>query len=106
MPVSTMDVGARGGFFRKLLKCGSCGMLCASVIKLNLINGLHSFLNIPEEQIVMTPKSKTEKSTTIMIERRRVEMADTGNNGQVHVAGGNHTGIIINKQIANGKTVF
>jgi len=56
----------------------------------------------PEEQIVMTPKAKTEKSTTIAIERRRVEMADAGANTKVHVAGGNHTGIIINKQMTNG----
>ena len=53
----------------------------------------------------MTPKSKTDKSTTIAIERRKVETS-TGDNGQVHVAGGNHTGIIINKQIANGTYVY
>jgi hypothetical protein len=55
-----------------------------------------------EEQIVMTPKAKTNTSTTIAIERRRVEMADAGTSNKVHVAGGNHTGIIINKQMTNG----
>ena len=50
----------------------------------------------------MTPKNKTDKSTTIAIERRRVELSDASENKKVHVAGGDHTGIIINKQISNG----
>jgi hypothetical protein len=50
----------------------------------------------------MTTKAKTEKFTLIAMERRRVEMSDTGANNKVHVAGGNHTGIIINKQMTNG----
>lgn len=52
-----------------------------------------------DEQIVMTTKNKTEKSTTIAMERRRVDSVDAN---KVHIAGGNHTGIIINKQITNG----
>ncbi|CAL8117375.1 unnamed protein product [Orchesella dallaii] len=59
-------------------------------------------VNTMEEQIVMTPKAKTDKSTTIAIERRRVELSDTSENRKIHVAGGDHTGIIINKQIGNG----
>lgn len=56
-----------------------------------------------EEQIVMTPKAKTDKSTTIAVERRRVELSDaTSENRKIHVAGGDHTGIIINKQMGNG----
>lgn len=47
----------------------------------------------------MTTKNKTEKSTTIAMERRRVDSVDAN---KVHIAGGNHTGIIINKQITNG----
>ncbi|ODM88883.1 hypothetical protein Ocin01_17797, partial [Orchesella cincta] len=54
------------------------------------------------EQIVMTPKAKTDKSTTIAIERRRVELSDASENRKIHVAGGDHTGIIINKQVGNG----
>lgn len=54
-----------------------------------------------KEQVVMTPKGKTANSTTIMIERRIIK--DT--NDKMHVAGGKHTGIIINKEafVANGE---
>ena len=50
----------------------------------------------------MTPKSKTEKSTTIAIERRRVDTSNAGNNNSVHIAGGDHKGIVINKEAKNG----
>ncbi|CAB0041459.1 unnamed protein product [Trichogramma brassicae] len=53
------------------------------------------------EQIVMTPKCKTANSTTIMIERRRqaAEPVLNGNKDDIHIAGGDHKGIIINKQM-------
>lgn len=51
----------------------------------------------------MTPKCKTANSTTLVIERRQHELeqqnADAKN---IHVAGGDHTGIVINKQAMNG----
>ncbi|XP_069188466.1 uncharacterized protein [Procambarus clarkii] len=46
-----------------------------------------------EERIVMTPKGKTATSTTIMVERRKMAPQE----GNVHVGGGQHSGIIINK---------
>lgn len=51
------------------------------------------------EQVVMTPKGKTTNSTTLIIERRTVKQT----NGNMHVAGGEHTGIVINKEVAAGK---
>ncbi|CAH1973016.1 unnamed protein product [Acanthoscelides obtectus] len=55
-----------------------------------------------DEQVMMTPKCKTATSTTLIIERRKVNKA----NDKMHVAGGEHTGIIINKETAteNGET--
>lgn len=50
-----------------------------------------------EERIVMTPKGKTATSTTIMVERRKVVSQE----GNVHVGGGQHSGIIINKEVRN-----
>lgn len=51
----------------------------------------------------MTPKCKTANSTTIIIERQAVEqLTENGNEKNVHVAGGDHKGIIINKQAAAG----
>lgn len=50
----------------------------------------------------MTPKAKTEKSTTIAIERQRVQISNSNNNGSVHVAGGDHKGIIVNKEAKIG----
>lgn len=44
----------------------------------------------------MTPKCKTHNSTTLIIERRKI--AKTSD--KMHVAGGEHTGIIINKEAA------
>lgn len=46
-----------------------------------------------EEQVVMTPRGKTANSTIILIERKLVEKISE----RVHVAGGDHKGIIINK---------
>ncbi|CAG9836488.1 unnamed protein product [Diabrotica balteata] len=50
-----------------------------------------------QEQVVMTPKCKTHNSTTLIIERRKINKA----NDKMHVAGGEHTGIIINKETAS-----
>ncbi|CAG9860984.1 unnamed protein product [Phyllotreta striolata] len=47
-----------------------------------------------QEQVVMTPKGKTHNSTTLIIERRKVNKT----NDKMHIAGGEHTGIIINKE--------
>ncbi|CAL7935032.1 unnamed protein product [Xylocopa violacea] len=53
------------------------------------------------EHIVMTPKCKTDKSTTLIIERQALEPpAENGNENNVHIAGGDHKGIVINKQAA------
>ncbi|XP_038220052.1 uncharacterized protein LOC119838264 isoform X2 [Zerene cesonia] len=48
-----------------------------------------------EEKVVMTPKSKTPTSTTLIVERKVVEPEPSD---KIHVAGGDHTGIIINKE--------
>lgn len=48
-----------------------------------------------EERIVMTPTKKTQKSTTIRMER--VKQLQVDNNSMMHVAGGDHKGIVINK---------
>ncbi|CAK9798675.1 hypothetical protein ANTPLA_LOCUS1725 [Anthophora plagiata] len=59
------------------------------------------------EHIVMTPKCKSANSTTLIIERQALEPpAENGNKNNVHIAGGDHKGIIINKQavaVINGK---
>ncbi|XP_012271402.1 uncharacterized protein LOC105694878 isoform X2 [Orussus abietinus] len=58
------------------------------------------------EHIVMTPKCKTANSTTLIIERQALDPpAKNGNENNVHVAGGDHKGIVINKQtvaVSNG----
>lgn len=51
-----------------------------------------------EEQVVMTPKGKTSNSTVLLIERKLVENISE----RVHVAGGDHKGIIINKDALKG----
>ncbi|XP_052849240.1 uncharacterized protein LOC128260348 isoform X4 [Drosophila gunungcola] len=51
------------------------------------------------EQVVMTPRGKTANSTVILIERKLVGEI----NDRVHVAGGDHTGIIINKDTVAGQ---
>ncbi|XP_017785685.1 PREDICTED: uncharacterized protein LOC108568854 isoform X2 [Nicrophorus vespilloides] len=49
------------------------------------------------EQVVMTPKCKSANSTTLIVERRAVKKQDD----KMHVAGGEHTGIVINKENAS-----
>lgn len=56
-------------------------------------SALHLAVSQPEEQVVMTPRGKTATSTIILVERKLVERIDD----RVHVAGGDHAGIIINK---------
>lgn len=53
----------------------------------------HTSLPPNDEQVVMTPQGKTQNSTIILIERKLVEAVTD----RVHVAGGDHRGIIINK---------
>lgn len=52
-----------------------------------------------KDQVVMTPRGKTANSTVILIERKLVDEI----NDRVHVAGGDHTGIIINKDTIAGQ---
>jgi hypothetical protein len=54
------------------------------------------------DHIVMTPKCKTACSTTLAIERRAVPHEIETDKTKVHVAGGDHRGIVINKQVAQG----
>ncbi|XP_058442778.1 uncharacterized protein LOC131425162 isoform X3 [Malaya genurostris] len=46
-----------------------------------------------DEQVVMTPRGKTANSTVLLIERKLVQQVGE----RTHVAGGDHRGIIINK---------
>ncbi|XP_054279456.1 uncharacterized protein LOC128997788 [Macrosteles quadrilineatus] len=55
-----------------------------------------------QDQIVMTPKGKTATSTTLMIERKKIQDQRDVNNENIHVAGGAHQGIVINKTTASG----
>lgn len=51
----------------------------------------------------MTPKCKSAKSTTLIIERQASNPPSDKLNGQdVHVAGGDHKGIVINKHTITG----
>nr|CAD7412437.1 unnamed protein product [Timema poppensis] len=50
------------------------------------------------DHIVMTPKRKTATSTTLAIERRAVVNNTNPGSDKVHVAGGDHRGIVINKE--------
>lgn len=67
-------------------------------------NNHHYYSSLPpsHEQVVMTPRGKTSNSTVILIERKLVEDVSD----RVHVAGGPHQGIIINKDIVKGKKSF
>ncbi|EFX64596.1 hypothetical protein DAPPUDRAFT_66107, partial [Daphnia pulex] len=47
------------------------------------------------DQIIMTPGKRTANSTTIVVERRPIAIKDQQEN--LHVAGGAHKGIVINK---------
>lgn len=49
--------------------------------------------SLDHESVVMTPRGKTATSTVILIERKLVERIGD----RQHVAGGDHAGIIINK---------
>ncbi|KAF2366199.1 Nucleoside phosphorylase domain [Trinorchestia longiramus] len=53
-----------------------------------------------EERIVMTPKSKTATSTVLQVERRKVEQTEQERR-DVHVGGGQHVGIVVNKTRAS-----
>jgi hypothetical protein len=50
----------------------------------------------------MTPKCKTSCSTTLAIERRAIPSEVETDKTKVYVAGGDHRGIIINKELAQG----
>ncbi|XP_065089322.1 uncharacterized protein LOC135710631 isoform X3 [Ochlerotatus camptorhynchus] len=52
------------------------------------------------EQVVMTPRGKTANSTVLLIERKLVQQVGD----RTHVAGGDHRGIIINKDAASGQS--
>ncbi|XP_058064092.1 uncharacterized protein LOC131213896 isoform X1 [Anopheles bellator] len=55
---------------------------------------------LDEEQVVMTPLGKTNTSTVLIIERKLVQSVAKG----THVAGGDHLGIIVNKdKMAGGQ---
>lgn len=62
-------------------------------------NGHTSIPPLETEKVVMTPRGKTSNSTVILIERKLVE--EIGD--RQHVAGGDHAGIIINKDALNGQ---
>lgn len=63
---------------------------------------IDKFFSNQAEQIVMTPKCKTADSTTLIIERQKqiTNHIVNGDHQDVHVAGGDHKGIVINKQMA------
>lgn len=51
----------------------------------------------------MTPKCKTANSTTLIIERQALKPpAENGNENNIYIAGGDHKGIVINKQTMTG----
>lgn len=51
----------------------------------------------------MTPKCKTVNSTTLIIERQAMGVpSENDNKSDVHIAGGDHKGIVINKQASTG----
>jgi hypothetical protein len=58
-------------------------------------------IDLPE-RIVMTPKKKTQNSTTLMMERKKLALTPASTHASpmagVHVAGGSNAGIIVNKQ--------
>ncbi|GLH03138.1 Uncharacterized protein GBIM_09045 [Gryllus bimaculatus] len=53
-----------------------------------------------KDHIVMTPKSKTSNSTTLAIERQSIPI-ESKPSDKMHVAGGDHRGIVINKEIVS-----
>lgn len=71
-----------------------------NIINNNINN--NNYESVPtNEQVVMTPRGKTSNSTIILIERKLVEEVSD----RVHVAGGDHRGIIINKDTVKGKFI-
>lgn len=65
----------------------------------NHLNANHNTLPPPEdEQVVMTPRGKTNNSTILLVERKLVERQEDIND-RAHIAGGDHKGIIINKEL-------
>jgi hypothetical protein len=54
------------------------------------------------DHIVMTPKRKTSCSTTLAVERRTIAQEVETDKTKVYVAGGDHRGIVINKEVAQG----
>ncbi|XP_011295126.1 uncharacterized protein LOC101901668 isoform X1 [Musca domestica] len=71
----------------------------SSIQKLNGRSPCHTPPRTDREHVVMTPKGKTANSTVILIERKLVDEV----NERTHVAGGDHTGIIINKDTVAGQ---
>lgn len=59
---------------------------------------LFTFYQFLTDQIIMTPGKRTANSNTIIVERRHLDKIDKQQN--VHVAGGAHAGIVINKNAA------
>lgn len=55
--------------------------------------------SLEHESVVMTPRGKTANSTVILIERKLIERIGD----RQHVAGGDHAGIIINKDAADDR---
>lgn len=49
---------------------------------------------------MLIPRGKSETKTTLWIERRKVDEEIAG---KVHVAGGNHQGIVVQKEVSTGK---
>ena len=48
----------------------------------------------------MTPKKKTSNSTTLAMERKAIQTAgEKSKKTSLHVAGGEHSGIVINKEV-------
>ncbi|RZF48910.1 hypothetical protein LSTR_LSTR003290 [Laodelphax striatellus] len=54
-----------------------------------------------KEQIVMTPKGRTANQTNLIIERKAVKIENNSDSEKIHVAGGDHQGIVINKFVAS-----
>lgn len=65
----------------------------------DLQNGNSRSLLLDEESVVMTPRGKTSNSTIILVERKLVSSVTE----RQHVAGGDHSGIIINKDANAGQ---
>ncbi|KAL1452673.1 hypothetical protein WDU94_006880 [Cyamophila willieti] len=54
------------------------------------------------EQIIMTPKGKTATTTTLLVERKKIKQDPSSS---LHVAGGEHKGIVINKNTSDTGTL-